>query len=559
MTYWELNSFKSPLNLQSWQALALAIMAVSTVASLCAVLIKHWGMRTAPPTVPGHWLFKNQRLIGAPWKAMLIADKYGPLYGDIIQLFEPLKTRVVLNSVDAVNEVLEKHSASTSDRSRNVVLLEMTGMDHAIGFRNHDERHKKLRRVIASGLHPAAARSYADLHTATTAYFLRSVLVRIGRDSIVCGNHHKEEKSTDMQLVDKNNHSKALSESIQDSVGRFIMRLTFGHVSGENDPVLQGQNRLAFLLTSGFATHYWANDFPILRHIPSWFPGSGFKRHAEEMREIRSLTMKDTFEPVLDKALHGVPQLPSYTSNLIELKGGKNINEEDKYLVKWTSSALFGAGSTTTTALIHSFIFAMCIYPDIASKVQAEIDAQVGRDRIPTLNDQSILTYTDAVLKEVIRSYPVFPLGLEHHASEDIEVRGYRIKKGTIIEGNIWALMHDPTMYPDPFAFNPDRFLKSTPEADPRRFLFGFGRRICPGQHVANNSALTMCAAFMSVFNIVASQETRSKAAQCAREPWKMMKPYGPMEPLPFSCIVRPRDDAAIAMLEICKDTAVIA
>ena len=53
----------------------------------------------------------------------------------------------------------------------------------------------------------------------------------------------------------------------------------------------------------------------------------------------------------------------------------------------------------------------MCIHPEIASKVQAEIDSQVGRDRIPTLGDQDVLPYTDAVLKEVIRCYPVFPLG----------------------------------------------------------------------------------------------------------------------------------------------------
>ncbi|KAH7332819.1 cytochrome P450 [Rhizoctonia solani] len=337
------------------------------------------------------------------------------------------------------------------------------------------------------------------------------------------------------------------------------MRLTFGHVLVGNDLILPRQTRLAFLLTSGFATHYWANAFPILRHIPSWLPGSGFKCHAEHMREIRKQILKETFEPVLDKALQGAAQLPSYTSNLIELKGGRDISEEDIYLVKWTSSAMFGAGSTTTTALVHSFIFAMCIHPEVASRVQVEIDTQVGHDRVPTLNDQSILTYTDAVLKEVIRFYPVFPLGLEHCASENIKVRDYTIKKGTIIEANIWALMHDAVMYPDPYTFNPDRFLKSVPDTDPRRFLFGFGRQVCPGQHIANNSALTMCAAFMSVFDIVANQETTKKAAQCVKQPWKMMKPYGPMEPMPFSCTIKPRDDAAITVLETCKDTDVIA
>lgn len=53
----------------------------------------------------------------------------------------------------------------------------------------------------------------------------------------------------------------------------------------------------------------------------------------------------------------------------------------------------------------------MSVRPDIAARVHAEIDAQVGRDRLPELHDREVLPYTDAVLQEVIRFYPVFPLG----------------------------------------------------------------------------------------------------------------------------------------------------
>ncbi|KAH7335057.1 hypothetical protein B0J17DRAFT_720577 [Rhizoctonia solani] len=80
------------------------------------------------------------------------------------------------------------------------------------------------------------------------------------------------------------------------------------------------------------------------------------------------------------------PQGTSYASNLIELKGGRNINEADAELTRWTLTAIFG--------------------------------------------------------------------GLEHMARENIELRGYKIKKGTILEGNIWVLMHDPALYPDPYTFN---------------------------------------------------------------------------------------------------------
>lgn len=47
------------------------------------------------------------------------------------------------------------------------------------------------------------------------------------------------------------------------------------------------------------------------------------------------------------------------------------------------------------------------------------------------------------------------------------------------------AIAHDPEMYPDPHTFDPTRFLpKAGVEMpmDPRRYVFGFGRRVCPGK-----------------------------------------------------------------------------
>lgn len=43
--------------------------------------------------------------------------------------------------------------------------------------------------------------------------------------------------------------------------------------------------------------------------------------------------------------------------------------------------------------------------------------------------------------------------------------------------------MHDEEMYPNPETFNPERFLSANPEPDPRKWVFGFGRRVCPGKY----------------------------------------------------------------------------
>ncbi|KAJ7145001.1 hypothetical protein C8R43DRAFT_890913, partial [Mycena crocata] len=41
---------------------------------------------------------------------------------------------------------------------------------------------------------------------------------------------------------------------------------------------------------------------------------------------------------------------------------------------------------------------------------------------------------------------------------------------------------------PSPFVFDPERFMESNPQADPRECVFGFGRRICSGQNLAESS-----------------------------------------------------------------------
>jgi len=46
-------------------------------------------------------------------------------------------------------------------------------------------------------------------------------------------------------------------------------------------------------------------------------------------------------------------------------------------------------------------------------------------------------------------------------------------------------MCHDPEVYQDPFAFNPERFLGPNPEQDPREMIFGFGRRACVGRLLA--------------------------------------------------------------------------
>jgi len=165
---------------------------------------------------------------------------------------------------------------------------------------------------------------------------------------------------------------------------------------------------------------------------------------------------------------------------------------------------------------------AMALYPDVQKKAQEELDQIIG-NRLPDFNDRPNLTYINAMVKESLRWQLVTPLAVPHVATEADEYNGYYIPKGTIIIGNSWwvrlpplaqsfiqvplrSILHDPEIYKDPFAYNPDRFLKDgeidRTVQDPKVAAFGFGRRICPGRFMAENSLFIFICHILAVYNV---------------------------------------------------------
>ena len=80
----------------------------------------------------------------------------------------------------------------------------------------------------------------------------------------------------------------------------------------------------------------------------------------------------------------------------------------------------------------------MTIHPEAQHRAQEELDHVVGRERLPDFSDQESLPYINALLKEVLRWFPILPLGVPHLATCEDEYQGLRIPKDTVIFPNIW-------------------------------------------------------------------------------------------------------------------------
>jgi hypothetical protein len=91
----------------------------------------------------------------------------------------------------------------------------------------------------------------------------------------------------------------------------------------------------------------------------------------------------------------------------------------DKYRIDTVSRHRCAAVHTTSTdeiltqtnaALCH-FVAAMLLYPDVQAKAQAELDAVVGRDRLPDYSDRVNLPYVNSVILETLRWKIILPMG----------------------------------------------------------------------------------------------------------------------------------------------------
>ncbi|KAH9056252.1 cytochrome P450 [Lactarius vividus] len=332
---------------------------------------------------------------------------------------------------------------------------------------------------------------------------------------------------------------------VRKAVGVIILRISHGYRPTTEDDSLvriadEATDQLNVLLSPGL----FAVDFlPFLRYIPEWFPGGGFHKIAREWRHTLFDMTEKSYEFVLEQMAKGTA-VPNFVTNLID---GRKVSPEEEEEIKWAASSLYSGGADTPVSAMSSFLLAMTAYPEVQRKCQAELDKVVGNDRLPTFADRDQLPYIATMLKEVIRWGPTTPLGAPHCIEQDDVHDGYLIPKGSIIMANIWHFMHDPEVYKDPMVFNPDRLVAQPgkpAEPDPFNFAFGYGRRACPGEQLAQSILFIFAATVLSVFDI--NKVTINGVVQ---EPTCEFSSGVLVRPKPFLSELKPRSAKAEALI----------
>ena len=87
---------------------------------------------------------------------------------------------------------------------------------------------------------------------------------------------------------------------------------------------------------------------------------------------------------------------------------------------------------------LQGTFLALALNPEVLRKAHEELDAVVGRDRLPSFSDRSSLVYINAIITESLRYHNALPLGAPHRTVNDDEFRGYFIPAGTVVQANVW-------------------------------------------------------------------------------------------------------------------------
>ncbi|KIK58930.1 hypothetical protein GYMLUDRAFT_202199 [Collybiopsis luxurians FD-317 M1] len=452
--------------LQSFGALCLVII----------ILVFVFRRETKIPRPPGP---KPQPVIGnlhqipkeEPYRVYTEwAKKYGPLMS--FRVFG--QQFVMINTFETAMDLLEKRSNLYSSRPHSI-MGDLVGRDKTILFTKYGATLKECRKIVHSWMNKGAIDNFLPAQEASSFRFLAALL----------------------------DNPDDFSKHIRITLGSAILKLTYGmDCVDKDDPHFTRSEEFSDITAkTNKPGKWWCDSFPILAKVPAWVPGAGFQRWAAKSKVIGAQVIQAPYERIVNSVYTDKP-IQSWTlDSLFDTNGGVKTGFDANALMV-AAGSMYTGGIDTSAVVIKTFFLMMARHPEIQRKAQNEIDAVVGHDRLPNWKDHERLPYVRQIIDEVLRINPSAPL-IPHGIDQDDVYNGYWIPKDSWVVVNNWAIFHDPQRHRNPEEFRPERFdPNGENEENLVEFVFGYGRRSCPGYYYAQPSVFLNIAPVLAAFNI---------------------------------------------------------
>ncbi|KIK33988.1 hypothetical protein CY34DRAFT_813222 [Suillus luteus UH-Slu-Lm8-n1] len=426
-------------------------------------------------------------------------------YGPVICLNDGKTVVVIIGGHQEALDIMEKQGAFIADRPRSVAGGDILGRGMRFVQLRSGERFRKFRKTSHSHLHVKTAQTYEPIQVA-----------------------HARDVIQDIML-----EPKMHQQHIKRYVASVIMHVVYGKETPTTleDPYLVRLQKMVPRIQGAMAPGaYLCDRYPILQYIP--FYGRELKQWAQEEYAI----INGQFTLVKKQVDANVaPQ--SVTKDLLMHSDENKMTDPE---IAYLTGSLVGAGSDTTAVGTSTVLMAAARFPLALARVHEELDAVVGKETPPTFEDWPRLVQLQAFILEALRWRPINPTGFPHRASKDVIWNGMCIPAGAIVRGSNWCIGRDPTVFLDPETFNPQRWIGADGEVreDMKIFSFGFGRRACPGVHIARRSVYIAVAFMFWSFTVL--EDPNKPIDDTAFTPGVVS------HQMPFTLVFKPRIDEAL-------------
>ncbi|KAH9299909.1 hypothetical protein KI387_044605 [Taxus chinensis] len=406
-----------------------------------------------------------------------LANKYGP----IMWLRLGYYPVVVVSTTEMAKEFLKTHDLAFSSRPKSGVGEHLVYNYKSMGFSPYGDYWRHIRRVWMTELMtPKRLSSFRSIREEEVCSLMRSIW----------------EKSEQGRVAV--NVSKAI-DWISSSI---VWRTVAGKKCSED----RDGKDLCDMVKRLMLTVKEVNGREIIPCI-GWFDLQGVTRRMKETHRI----FDGVAQNIIDQHINGRKREQSsdvkdIVDVLLEMADTGAINIQLDSIKAIIFDVLTG-GIETATSSLEWTMTEMVRNPDIARKLQQEIESVVGKHRTVTESDLPNIEYLQCVVKESLRLHPPAPLIFPRESTEACTVgaKRYVIPPKTRLMINVWAIGRDPAVWEDPLTFKPERFMGKDMDikgrSDFRMLPFGGGRRGCPGAQMAIGNMELILAQLMHCFD----------------------------------------------------------
>ncbi|KAJ7113372.1 cytochrome P450 [Mycena epipterygia] len=452
--------------------LALYVLLVASIAILY-LWSSRIERRPLPPGPPKDPLIGHLRYMPTA-QAPFVFHEWAKTYGDVMHLQVLGKSMIVLDTLQAAVDLLDKKGSIYSDRPP-LPLYELLGWTYMLSFMRYGETFTRHRQVHQSFFSSQRCTEFEPMQTQEARRLVRNLFA---------------------------SPTEKYGAVLSKFTTSILVQVVAGHKIDSNDDPYLELSKMVYQVFSvtGPPGGTPIDFFPPLRYFPSWFPGAYYAGVARAWRPV----VRKLYDYPLE--CEAGDASPSFLLSQLE-EIDNNASELNYEELKGAAATLFGAELPTpqTRSALAVFLLAMVLNPECQIRAQKEIDSVVGTSRFPTFEDRAELPFVECILQETLRQVFHYA-GVPHRSTQDDVYRGMYIPKGSLILANIRGMSLDESTYKNPTKFIPERFLFPPFGNGELHFscLFGFGRRLakCPAVHFVERNLWIAIASILATCTI---------------------------------------------------------